>query len=326
MRSRVPLFALLFAVVSFALPLAAHAGIPFFGPIIPTESNRCAASWGLLITVINNVISFLITLAIVFVAPLMIAWAGFLFVVNPVNPAGKEQAKGILLHTVVGIVVAMAGWLIVDAVMAVLYDSKSVGSTWSSLIGSGGLPPCIDLKGSLNQAPSGGSVTGITATGTPTLSFGTGACDSSVLQQAVPSLTSGQANTFACLAKPESICGSTMQNYSWNKDTGNGKASTAYGAFQVTLSGNHTSFENQACYTAAGVSGPLNCQKGFDPKGFTAGGDSAVLSNCMKAAANLTCNITAAVDVYKKQGFSAWTGDPKGATAQRQCILQYANS
>ena len=60
---------------SLALPLAAQAGgIPFFGPIVPDAINRCAAGWGMLITVINNIISFLITLAIVFVAPLMIAW------------------------------------------------------------------------------------------------------------------------------------------------------------------------------------------------------------------------------------------------------------
>lgn len=168
MRSRALLFALLFfAVASFALPLAAHAAIPFFGPIIPTAYNVCAASWGLLITVINNVISFLITLAIVFIAPLMIAYAGFLFVVNPVSPAGKEQAKGILLHTVVGIVVAMAGWLIVDAVMAVLYNPKEVGSTWSSLIYGNLNDTCIPLQGSLNQTPSGQNIPGITASGTP---------------------------------------------------------------------------------------------------------------------------------------------------------------
>ena len=86
MRSRIPLFAFLLVAGSLALPLAAQAGgIPFFGPIIPNEQitvngvltnqNVCAAGWGLLITVINNVISLLITLAIVFVAPLMIAWS-----------------------------------------------------------------------------------------------------------------------------------------------------------------------------------------------------------------------------------------------------------
>jgi hypothetical protein len=146
------------------LPLAASAAaIPFLGPIIPNEQitvngvvtnqNVCAAGWGMLITVINNIIRLLITLAIVFVAPLMIAWSGFLFVVNPVNAAGKEQAKKILTNTVVGIVIALAGWLIVDAIMAVLYNPTTVGQTWSQLVTSGGAPLCIPLAGSL--APVG---------------------------------------------------------------------------------------------------------------------------------------------------------------------------
>lgn len=330
MRSRT-LLAVVFAVSSFVLPLAAHAAIPFFGPIIPQTGGQasCPASWGMLITVINHVIELLLTLAIVFVAPLTIAYAGFLYVVNPVNPSGIAKAKGILLNTIVGIAIALAGWMIVAAIMAVLYNptassGTTVLGTWSSLITSGGIPPCIPLVSSLKQVVPGAGVTTGTVAGA-ILSFGTGACDASVLQRLVPSLSSSQANTFACLAKPESVCGSVVQNYSWNKATSNGKASTAYGAFQVTLSGNHSSFENQACYTAAGVLGPLNCQKGFGPNGFTAGGDSAVLANCMKAAANLTCNTAAAAYVLQKQGFGAWTTDAK-SSVQQACITQYANS
>lgn len=160
MRSRVHLFAFLIVAGSLALPIVAQAGgIPFFGPIIPNEpitingiasnQNVCAAGWGMLITVINNIISFLITIAIVFVAPLMIAWAGFLMVFSPTKVGDVSKAKSILLNTVIGIVIALAGWMIVDAIMAVLYNPKAVGSTWSSLIGSGGLSPCIDLKGSV---------------------------------------------------------------------------------------------------------------------------------------------------------------------------------
>ncbi len=158
MRSRVPVFALLLVAGSLALPLVAYAAIPFFGPIIPEVYSRCAAGWDMLITVINNIISLLITLAIVFVAPLMIAWAGFLFVVNPVNASGKEQAKKILLNTIVGIVIALAGWMIVNALMAVLYNANTpnpaggVLGTWSQLITSGGAPICIPLEGSLRQA------------------------------------------------------------------------------------------------------------------------------------------------------------------------------
>jgi hypothetical protein len=166
MRSRAYLFALLLTAGALAVPLVAEAAIPFFGPIIPTASNKCAASFGMLMIVINNIISLLITLAIVFVAPLMIAWSGFLFVVNPVNAGGISQAKSILTNTVVGIVIALAGWLIVDALMAVLYNPQAVGKTWSTLVAGNSSDLCIKLAGSLNQSPSGGLITGASATGT----------------------------------------------------------------------------------------------------------------------------------------------------------------
>lgn len=152
MRSRVPLFVLLFAVGSFALPLAAHAGIPYFGPVIPQDGVNavCPAGFGMLMVVINNIISIALTLAIVFVAPLMIGWAGFLYVVNPVDPSGLSKAKGILMNTVVGLVIALAGWMIVDAVMAVLYDSKTFGKTWSDLLTTNGAAFCLPQAGAIS--------------------------------------------------------------------------------------------------------------------------------------------------------------------------------
>lgn len=171
MRSRTSLFALLFVVGLFALPVVAQASIPFFGPIIPPQSvtgvlgsDVCAAGWGMVILVINNIIEFFITLAIVFIAPLMIAYSGFLYVVNPVDPSGIAKAKGILTNTVVGIVIALAGWMIVDAIMVVLYNpGASSGTTrltaWSSLI-SGNGQICIPLAASLSPAapPTGVTV------------------------------------------------------------------------------------------------------------------------------------------------------------------------
>ena len=103
----------------------------------------------MVILVINRIIAFMITLAIVFVAPLMIAYSGFLFVVNPVNAGGREQAKGILWSTIVGIVIALSGWMIVDAVMAVLYNPGNAGGTWMSIIRGNTNDVCLPQKGAL---------------------------------------------------------------------------------------------------------------------------------------------------------------------------------
>lgn len=152
MRSRISFFVLLFVVSSLVLPAFAHAGgIPFFGPIIPQGDNQavCPAGFGMLMEVINNIISFALTVVIVFVAPLMIAYSGFLFVVNPVNSSGKEEAKSVLKNTVVGIVVALASWMIVDAIMAVLYQPSNPSEVWSNLVNSGSSPACLPQKGAL---------------------------------------------------------------------------------------------------------------------------------------------------------------------------------
>lgn len=169
MRSRASLFVFVLVAISLAMPLAAQAGIPFFGPIIPQADNQavCPASWGMVLTVINNIISFALTIAIVFVAPLMIGYAGFLMVVNPTSAGDVQKAKTILWNTVIGIVIALAGWMIVAAIMAVLYNpSARSGETrlevWSNLIGSRGVEPCLPQQGAL---PGEGLAPAVTAPG-----------------------------------------------------------------------------------------------------------------------------------------------------------------
>lgn len=336
MRFRISLLALFFIASSLTLPLVAHAGIPFFGPIIPPQSitgvqgsDTCAAGWGMLIRVINNIISFLLTLVIVFVAPLMIAYSGFLFVVNPVNSGGIAKAKSVLLNTIIGIVIALAGWMIVDAIMAVLYhptDASLAGKAWSQLITSGDLGPCIPLAGSLSQSTlqntAGVSTGGLnspswTRTGT--------ACDPAVVKAAATAggytLTNVQANTFACIAKPESNCGAPQNppNYNWNSAKSS-PGSSAAGAFQVLLSSHSDCYENSVCRSAAGVSGSLNCASGFSG-GNPIPSKSAVVDQCLRAANNLDCSTSAAACVLKQAGgsFKDWQADVNSAV-QTGCI------
>jgi len=156
MRSRISLFSFLIIIVSLVLPSVAYAAIPFFGPIVPQAANQaiCPASWGMFIIVVNNIISFAITIAIVFVAPIMIAYAGFIMMTGQGNPGEINKAKGILWNTVIGIIVALAGWLIVDAVMVVLYNPNAQsGATklgsWSSLIIGNANDLCLSQAGAL---------------------------------------------------------------------------------------------------------------------------------------------------------------------------------
>ncbi len=221
MRLRVVIPTLALTAILFVLPYTAFAQtIPFFGPIVPDAINRCPASFALFMDVVNRIILFSITIAIVFVAPLMIAWAGFLLVVNPFNAGAKEQAKKILLNTVVGIVIALAGWLIVAALMAVLYkpdlaaQGKGFVANWAAIVTGSG-DPCLIQAGALqklNQVEVTGSTAedGLTTTPGPGQlknGFAVG-CSVSNDQNVSTLVFSGVAgrSTNNCCVKTQSTC------------------------------------------------------------------------------------------------------------------------
>jgi hypothetical protein len=154
--SRLPLLLALLASSAFMLPHAAHAFVLNY-QIIPTAIDQCPANWNALIVVANSIISFLLTITLTFIAPLSFAYAGFLYLTSGANPGQRSQANTMMLNLVIGIVVALASWLIVDAVMAVLYNpgassGSTVLGTWSSLITGNSGDLCLNVAGALNQS------------------------------------------------------------------------------------------------------------------------------------------------------------------------------
>ena len=298
MRSRAPLV-LTVALVLFVLPHVAHAGIPFFGPIIPKAYSSCPGGWGLLMVVVNNIIEFLLTMAIVFVAPLMIAYSGFLFVVNPADPSGVTKARSILLNTIVGIVISLAAWMIVDAIMAVLYSPTAVGGTWASLITTRGdacLPQAGALPGAqLIQATSSPIVSGsyvgdVLGVATAQCQSSNTACSPAALRSA--GLSSTQADIMSCIAMTESSGNPSLPPYNTIHP---GSNSTACGTFQIT----QTTWNSVA------------------PSGSCA--DWA--STCQSP----TCNLQVAATLVQRTGYNSWTcpGCNNNAAA---CIQKYGGS
>jgi hypothetical protein len=290
------LFAVIFIAGSLALPVAARASIPFFGPIVPEAINRCAAGWAALITVINDIIELLITLAIVFVAPITIAYAGFLLVTSQGNSGAITKAKGVIENTVVGIIIAIAAWLIVDAVMSVLYHpSDSTWGTWSSLIYGNANEMCLVQEGSLqtlNQTNL--NVTGITANGNGVSVSGKSgqlcsdantACSPASLQSV--GFNSAQANAMSCIAMTESSGIPSTPPYNTTHPDSN---STACGTFQIT----------QSTWNKA------------------ASGACSNFSNCQNAA----CNMQVAQTLVSQSGYSSWTCANCNSKAT-SCVQQY---
>jgi hypothetical protein len=324
MRSRVPPFALLLVVGLFVLPFAAHAtGIPNFGPIIPSGDQTCPLGFGALIMVVNNLITFVLTLAIVFVAPIMIAYAGFLYVVNAVNPSGISKAKSILWNTILGIIIALAAWMIVDALMAALYNPSAFEATWSSIVTGGDI--CLTQAGTapgsgLNSG-TGGTGSGITTSsggGSGTSGSGNNAqCSSSNPACSVQALESAgfgqtQANVMSCIAMTENSGNATGCN-----------SVNACGTFQIIVTVNQLNGPDCAQFNNGNptINCPAICH-GNNGVAVT----TAACQPCVQAANNAACNAESAYSLYQQSsGYGPWTtsSDNKNSGG---CIQQYGGS
>gem|GEM_PF-6689472 len=69
----------------------------------------------------NDIISWIIIIATLF-SILVIAYAGFLLIFSRGNRAALEQGKQLFFNTVIGIIIMVAGWTIVDTVMKLILD------------------------------------------------------------------------------------------------------------------------------------------------------------------------------------------------------------
>lgn len=331
-----------------AIPYYAFADTnSIFQPIIP-QSGGClciggAPDWGCVLQVIQNIINVGVALGVVFVV-LSIAYGGFLFMVNSTNPENIQKGRQVMLNAVIGLVVVLSAWLVVDFIMKILYEPSTAfeGGTfgpWNSILASNGKDYCIEPKDPVplttgtveiltGDAPGGNSPV-VSGGGPVSVSAnGRGACNAKLVQAAAVSgginMSAREANTIACIAGPESGCGTQMQNYNWNgaKST---PPSTAYGPFQITLKGNSTCLNNTACQKAAGVTGSLDCSKAFDRKGYAIPG--TLLNQCRTAAANLSCSAVAAscIVAANKGSYSAWTGNKDSTAKHQACVANYSN-
>ncbi len=315
------------SAVALVMPQLASAA-PFVGPLVPqTGACSCpgtAPGWGCVLQTVQTFMNFIVY-AGVLVCVLFIAYGGFSLIVSGGNPEGLSTAKTRITNAIIGIVVTLCAWLMVDFVMKVLYNPDTVFEgqnfgPWNALIVSNGIDLCIrestpDLL--VTGAPLGIKLVGVTNTGGSLTVGGGGACSAANVQQGAQAggyqLTSTQANRLACIARFESNCGVKNLNYKWNR------GSSAAGAFQVLLDGNSECYENNACRAAAGVSGNLNCSTGFRGGNPYPPGNQ-IAERCVKAAANLACSSAAAACVLKKQGYGAWLTDPNSAK-QRTCTI-----
>lgn len=159
---RLALSVVLAGILVLSAPLSANAAeATFFGPIVPDEC-RCdsqtiegtntkiatAPDYGCALQVLQNVINFAITIAIILFV-LYTVVTGFAFITGSNSAEGRNKAKTRFMNVIVGLVVLLVSWLIVDYIMKTLYDGSKFGP-WNAILAgdAGGNDRCIVAKNS----------------------------------------------------------------------------------------------------------------------------------------------------------------------------------
>ena len=100
-------------------------------PLVPclTKNNPGPCDFNALMTLVNTVIHFILFYMAIPIAAIMFIYAGFLLVTAGGEAAGaRTKAKSIFLNTLIGLVLAVAAWLIIMTILSILgYDGAWIG-------------------------------------------------------------------------------------------------------------------------------------------------------------------------------------------------------
>lgn len=96
-------------------------------PCDNSEGNKC--DFIAFMALVNKVINFVLFKMVIPLAAIMFAYAGFLMVTAGGEAAhARQEAKSIFTNVVIGLVFAVAAWLIISTILAILgYDGSWIG-------------------------------------------------------------------------------------------------------------------------------------------------------------------------------------------------------
>jgi|CXWL01.1.fsa_nt_gi hypothetical protein len=285
-------FSGIFGLFAFT-PLGVSAAInSLFQPIIP-QTGVCvcpgrAPDYGCALQVIQNLMNTGIALGVLFIV-LVLAYAGFIFMTSGANPGTHEQGRTMITNAVVGLLVMLSSWLIVDFIMKAIYSAPSDFGPWNSILApsADGSDSCIEVnknagnitKGVLDPILNvlnpgrGGFVVGVAGA---LCSDSNPACSTQSLIAA--GLTRAQAQAMSCIAVTESGGNPNSPN----------SVTGACGTFQITNKTRKSNWQN-----------PDNHGPGC-----------SVSTSCN----NARCNLQTAVIMFNRSGYQPWTGkNPNGS-------------
>jgi hypothetical protein len=121
--------------LAFLMPaFAAAAGVPT--QIVPCTGTNCTCAD--LTTVAQNVINTSIFVAVILSA-ILFAWAGWKMLSGRSvgSHSAIDEGKEVLWNVVIGLVIIIAAWLIVDTIVKTLTASGTVKGVWNTICPNG---------------------------------------------------------------------------------------------------------------------------------------------------------------------------------------------
>lgn len=294
-----------FCLTFFVPDTVVAGGLVPCGGIGQTACQSCDV-----VKLTNNVVEWLI-IVLGTLAALIIMYAGIQLVTAGGNQSAMEAAKSKITNVIIGYVIILAAWLVVDYGLKVLLitdGTKSFG-VWNDVECTVQDTPTKkrkttleyteELQSGVNGGTNGvGGVGNIGGTKPPDLS-GSGACSYSLVSRYFPGELTGAAQ---CIIRNESACGArsiSRTDVMYN----DGRRAFSFGPMQINL----TVHTLNGC---AGYPAVLNCKSAFSGRNYTAVViNEALYQQCARAAQNFDCNIKNGRRIYAEAGnrWSPWS-------------------
>ena len=128
-----PLIALSLLIIVIVPSLVFGAILPTIVPCDGTNINggkECTVCD--IATVAQNVLNTGIYVA-VFLSAILFAWAGWLYLTNVANPGQIDRAKTIFGNVLIGLLIILAAWIVIDTLMRTLVNPDAQLGPWNEI-------------------------------------------------------------------------------------------------------------------------------------------------------------------------------------------------
>ncbi len=289
------LVAITFAFFLVAVPDSAAAqGLV---PVMCQNPQTCGTCE--FVELINNVISFLITFASI-AATLLIVYGGFRLVTSGGNVNTRKEATNILTNVIIGYVILLAAFLIINTILGVLLPGGSRVLGWQHIEC---LYPTQPVAREYDEYTARGGSSLLTGSGgedrleREAFFANQGVCSEDFLQE----YFGPEAATAACVARGESACGAQFYSTT-DRDQNNDSFSLSFMQLNVSV------HEVQNCAQYGAASDFIDCPAAYEGRNY--GGriiNRSLYAQCEEALVDSRCAAENAARLQQRDGWGIWS-------------------